>query len=135
MGFLSLVFLFSCGAEEAPPVPATFAEVYDDILALSCGFSTCHGGGAGGFYLGELSEAYGALVNVESAEAAGETLVIPGDADNSYLIHKLEGAAGIVGGLMPPSSPISNEAMDRVRSWINAGALASSSASNASFRP
>ena len=62
------------------------------------------------------------LVNVMSAQV-GLDLVEPGDAENSYLIHKLDGRAGIVGARMPPNGPfITDEALDIIKQWINDGA-------------
>jgi hypothetical protein len=49
--------------------------------------------------------------------------VKPGDPANSYVIHKLEGSAGITGSRMPLGGPFLDAAtIDEVRSWIAAGA-------------
>ncbi len=63
------------------------------------------------------------LVNVPSTQV-GLNLVTPNDAENSYLIHKLDGRAGIVGARMPIGSRgfLSDEAIDVIRQWINQGA-------------
>ena len=63
------------------------------------------------------------LVNVASTQV-GYDLVTPNDAENSYLIHKLEGRAGIVGARMPVggSSFLTDDAIDVIRHWINDGA-------------
>ena len=63
------------------------------------------------------------LVNVPSTQV-GIDLVTPNDAENSYLIHKLDGRAGIVGARMPIGSGgfLSDEAIDVIKQWINAGA-------------
>lgn len=63
------------------------------------------------------------LVNVRSAQV-DLYLVEPGDAENSYLIHKLDGRAGIVGARMPIGSGgfLSDEAIDVIKQWINQGA-------------
>ena len=45
--------------------------------------------------------AYDQLVNVASRGKAGAIRVIPGDSENSYIVAKLEGRAGIVGRRMP----------------------------------
>jgi hypothetical protein len=46
-----------------------------------------------------------------------------GDPDNSYLIRKLEGLAGISGSRMPLGGPFLDQAtIDQVRSWISNGA-------------
>ena len=47
----------------------------------------------------------------------------PGDPDASYLIHKLEGRAGITGDRMPQGGPfLSSADIAVIRSWIQAGA-------------
>jgi hypothetical protein len=102
--------------------PATFTEVFDEILFQSCGFSSCHGGSAGAPFLTEAEDAYDSLVGVESNSKANAVLVVPGNPDQSYLIQKLENAEGITGDAMPPSSPLSDEAIERIRSWIEDGA-------------
>ena len=84
-----------------------------------------HGGHAAQAGL-DLSEgmSHAALVNVPSTQT-GFDLVEPGDAENSYLIHKLEGRAGITGGRMPPSGDaLTAEEIAAIRDWINAGAPA-----------
>jgi len=121
-----LVFTAGCGDDpgdtdgEAP----TFTEIRDDILLPSCGFSTCHGGGTGGLTISEddPGAVYSALVDAASFDAAGETLVIPGDADNSYLVKKVEAAADIVGDPMPAPFGVEDAQAADIRAWINAGA-------------
>ena len=64
------------------------------------------------------------LVNVPSTQV-GLNLVTPNDAENSYLIHKLDGRAGIVGARMPISSGggfLPDETIDVIKQWINEGA-------------
>ena len=63
------------------------------------------------------------LVNVPSTQV-GLDLVAPNDAESSYLIHKLDGRADIVGARMPVGSRgfLSDEAIDIIKQWINAGA-------------
>ena len=127
---LSLFLLVACGDKEADSatdsgdseVDASYAGV-QQILTQSCGFSSCHGSGTGGLTLGDGSE-HAALVGVESVAAPGAILVVAGDAEQSYLIQKLEGAAGIVGDPMPPSGLLDQARIDAVRAWIDAGAPA-----------
>ena len=68
--------------------------------------------------------AYTALVGRASTGKAGETLVVPGDPDNSYLVKKLEGTSGIVGQRMPRGNgPFLTEGqMLVIRRWISEGA-------------
>jgi len=66
---------------------------------------------------------YASLVNVGSQQIASRIRVIPGDADRSYLVTKLEGGAGLVGDRMPRLAPPRPQAeIDRVRAWITRGA-------------
>jgi hypothetical protein len=106
------------GACAAP----TFTDVRDDILLPSCSLGTsCHSEGAGGLTL-TADGAYDALVGVASADADGEILVIAGDADNSYLIKKVEWADGITGEGMPLGTTLDPDLSDELRAWIDAGA-------------
>ena len=67
---------------------------------------------------------YQQLVGRASTGKPGETLVIPGDPDNSYLVKKLEGAPDIAGLRMPRNTgPFLTEGQMRViRRWISEGA-------------
>lgn len=67
-------------------------------------------------------QSFSNLVNRQSIQVALD-LVEPNDAENSYLIHKLDGRAGIVGDRMPPAGPFLSQAdIDVIKQWINAGA-------------
>jgi hypothetical protein len=78
---------------------------------------------SGGLVLLE-GRSYQGLVGVASTGKAGATRVIVGDAGNSYLIKKLEGAADIAGVRMPRGNgPFLTEGqMLVIRRWIQAGA-------------
>jgi hypothetical protein len=115
--FLIAALLAGCGAKEDP----SFTNVRDEVLLPSCGFSTCHGSGTGGLSLDEAG-AYDALVDVDSSGSPGNTLVIPGDPDNSYLVRKLEGGPDIVGDQMPPGGELDADRLQLLRDWIEAGA-------------
>ena len=66
--------------------------------------------------------AYADLVNVASVQVALNR-VTPGNAENSYLIHKLDGRSGIVGDRMPTNGPFLTTAqIDVIEQWINDGA-------------
>ena len=66
-------------------------------------------------------QSYSQLVNHPAFQVALDR-VEPNDPSNSYLIHKLEDRAGIVGERMPPDEPLSSAQIDVIRQWINAGA-------------
>lgn len=103
---------------------ATFTRVKDEILTPSCGLSTCHAAPTTNGMELVAGEEHAALVNVPSLVATGEILVIPGDADGSYVVLKLEDAVGIVQNPMPsPFGGLSPALIQLMRDWIDAGAL------------
>lgn len=121
VGLVGLIM--GCGDKDdsgAASAELTFAEV-DEIFVQSCGFSSCHGAGAGGLTLDGGSD-HDNLVGVESVASAGAVLVVAGDADGSYLIQKMEGADGIEGDPMPPSGLLDQGTIDQIRDWIDRGA-------------
>ena len=69
-----------------------------------------------------------ALVSQQAHEVCGGTLVVPGNPDQSYLIHKLSDATPCEGGRMPRAyeigtvPPLTVEQMATIRSWISDGA-------------
>jgi hypothetical protein len=78
---------------------------------------------SGGLVLLE-GRSYQQLVGRASVGKPGATLVIPGDPENSYIIHKLEGRTDIVGQRMPRGNgPFLTEGQTLViRQWISDGA-------------
>jgi len=78
---------------------------------------------AGGMNLNH-DAAYDQLVNLASRGKPTATRVVPGDADNSYIVQKLEGATGIVGRRMPfAGAPfLTDGQMLILRRWIAIGA-------------
>lgn len=111
---------------ENAPSATTLSELQASIFTPVC--SVCHNGvGAvlpGSMNLSSAATSYAALVNVASVQQPAVLRVAPGDSDASYLVRKLEGAAGITGVRMPQGGPyLSTAEIDEVRSWIDAGAL------------
>lgn len=85
----------------------------------------CHQGvGDAGLSL-EPGEARGNLVNVASSQSS-MLRVVPGNPEQSYLLHKLNGTqlqAGGTGSRMPfGSSALSETQINLVRDWISQGA-------------
>lgn len=104
----------ACQAASAP----TFSQV-QSIFDSRC--VTCHGVSGGLTLSSDVS--YDNLVNVPSGEIPSVVYVKPGDPDNSYLVWKLEGRAGISGGRMPLGGPyLIDTQIQLVRDWIAAGA-------------
>ncbi|ETX03504.1 MAG: hypothetical protein ETSY2_33275 [Candidatus Entotheonella gemina] len=88
-------------------------------------FCTCHSGPSApeGLIL-DTDATHDMLVDEPSAQVTMLLRVEPGNSDNSYLIHKLEGRDGIVGAQMPRGGPpLSQEMISDVRAWIDANAL------------
>ena len=100
---------------------ATLSDVQNQVFTASC--TSCHSGSSPSQGLNlSAGAAYGNTVNVPSTEVASLDLVEPGDADNSYLMQKLEGTAQ-TGAQMPNGGPYLNSTLRQlVRDWIDAGA-------------
>ena len=117
----------------SPDVPAvvgpvvTLTQLQAQVFTPLC--SGCHNGSqpAGGPLPGSQNltagHTFSSIVGVASLEQPGLMRVKPGDPDNSYLVHKVEGAAGITGAQMPfGGPPLSQDTIDQIRSWIASGA-------------
>jgi hypothetical protein len=123
----SFLMVFGCeraGPVESEPLAATLSSIQANIFSQNCALSGCHLGASAPFGL-DLSEgkAHGNIVNIPSEEAPTLARVKPLDPDNSYLVRKIEGAAGIIGERMPRGRlPLSQEQIDAIREWIAAGA-------------
>ncbi|MGH9386984.1 MAG: hypothetical protein ACRD2N_22170 [Vicinamibacterales bacterium] len=76
-----------------------------------------------GFLLLE-GQSHQSLVGRASLNKPGAVHVIAGDPDNSYLIQKLEGRAGIAGIRMPRNGPpfLTEGQVSIIRRWIQLGA-------------
>jgi len=110
-----------------PPTSDTslFAAV-QSILTGNCAFSGCHAGSTPqqGMNL-SAGHAYSNIVGVASNEVPRLMRVAPSDPDSSYLVLKVEGKAGLVGGVgtqMPLGGALSQAQIDTIRAWIAEGA-------------
>jgi hypothetical protein len=112
-----------------PDLQPTFTSIQKDILSATdssgrpaC--TNCHNGNP--FVPGNFTgaNAYAALVSARSVEKSSLFRVAPGDPDNSYMVHKLEGGPNIVGERMPRGGGpfLSSGQMLVIRRWIAAGA-------------
>lgn len=100
----------------------TLAGVQDNIFTPIC--TRCHTGASAplGLVLDE-GVAYANLVGVQSVEVALMDRVSPGQPEASYIVWKIEGRSGIIGGRMPLGlDPLSAEQIAAIRGWIQAGA-------------
>jgi uncharacterized protein (TIGR03118 family) len=115
-------------ANGTPAPTVTLAQLQAEVFTPRC--NVCHDGSSppGGALPGAMNlgagSSYASLVNVASLEQPTLMRVKPGDPDNSYLVRKLEGAAGITGSRMPLGGPFLDAVtIARVRAWIAAGAV------------
>ena len=128
----------ACGGSSSPAGPstpgpgtgggsgsatATLSTLQTQIFSARC--TGCHGGSAPAAGLSlEASNSHANLVNVASSEKTGAVRVIPGDAENSYLVQKLRGDPGIAGLRMPRNGPpyLTDDQINLVKQWIQNGA-------------
>jgi hypothetical protein len=114
------------GGFTLPPVPGlqpTLASIQANVFSIDCAVPGCHGGAAAqqGLRL-DPGFAYGNLVSVASPRDPNLIRVIPGDPNNSFIIHKLEGTQTL-GDRMPDGGPyLPQSTIDVIRQWIAAGA-------------
>jgi hypothetical protein len=100
--------------------PSFAGDIWELLQRNSCASSGCHGSGQGGLTMTSAAGAYAALVNVASP-ATGEIRVIPNNANDSYMVKKLEGRQS-VGDRMPLGGQIGATDLANVKNWINQGA-------------
>ena len=62
------------------------------------------------------------MANIMRGGDSGEPGIVPGDSEASYLIHSLTGADGAVEQMPMKDDPLSDEQIDLIRRWIDAGA-------------
>jgi len=109
------------------PAATTLTQIQQTVFTPIC--SGCHNGSQppGGALPGAMDlragSSFASLVNVASLEQTALRRVKPSDPDNSYVIQKLEGTAGISGSRMPFGGPFLDQAtIDQIKSWITSGA-------------
>lgn len=118
----------SLNAAAPPPPPAatvTLTQLQSTIFTPIC--SGCHTGGGSSLpssmNLSNAAASFAALVGVASTEEPSVLRVSAGDPDASYLVRKIEGAAGIKGARMPlGGAPLDAATIANVRTWISEGA-------------
>ena len=120
-------------AGPTPNLTPTFSSIQHEIFETTDPSGrqacvTCHFVAPGRLTPGGLNltagNSYAALVNARSILRAGAIRVVPGDPENSYLIHKLEGRPGIFGVRMPATQgPFLTDGQIRIiKRWIENGA-------------
>jgi hypothetical protein len=118
-------FVGSGGA--SGPLAPNFDSIQANVFEPLC--EHCHAGAnaPAGLRL-DAANSYAMLVGVSAVLRPALRRVAPGDPNNSFIIQKLEGTAG-VGERMPAGLPAVPQAdIDIIRQWIADGAQPSSSA-------
>jgi hypothetical protein len=120
---------------EGPPLgDDDFTLIQNSIFTPAC--TVCHSGAQApeGLRL-DAGNSYAMLVDVSSVQLPALRRVAPGDPDNSYLVHKIEGRAA-VGDPMPLGGPSLDAAqIDLIRQWIATGAQPPPAAMQTSAAP
>lgn len=116
--------LFAAG----PPPVNLYTTTIQPIFNAKC--TACHAGASApqGMDL-TTGNSFGMIVNVNSHELPSMKRIKPNDVANSYLVHKVEGTQGAVGGSgskMPlgcsGASCLTATQINDIKAWINAGA-------------
>ena len=133
-----MIIVMTAGCDESlkefagptPDLEPTFSAIQRDIFnatdsagRLAC--TGCHNPTGARFNGLNLtgSTAYATIVNVASVGKPSAIRVVPGNPDASYLVQKIEGAAGIVGVRMPQTPPyLTPNQIAIIRRWIELGA-------------
>jgi hypothetical protein len=112
----------SSGGTSGGPVTADFQSIQDNVFTPIC--SVCHiGAGAPEGLQLDAAHSYNLLVGVPSAEQPNLLRVKPSDPNSSYMLHKIQGAPGIVGGQMPlGETPLPQATIAAISQWITNGA-------------
>ncbi len=98
-----------------------YAYIQTEVFNKSCAFSGCHVGDNFSTWPNLTEGAfYDFIVTDGKSRQTSNTVVVPGDATNSYLIKKLKGSST---SIMPPNtSGISPILISKIERWINNGA-------------
>jgi hypothetical protein len=118
-------------AGPSPNLVPTFDSINQEILQTTDGAGrtacvNCHTGRIPNLTLNFTAgnDIYAQMVNVASRQRPDLMMIAPGDPENSYLIHKLEGRSGIVGLRMPRNGPpfLTDGQVRVIKRWIEIGA-------------
>jgi hypothetical protein len=120
-------------AGPSPNLQPTFASIQREVFETTdasgrAACTQCHTDAGGRTPSGGLNlrhdVAYAALVSIASRGKAGAVRVVPGDADHSYVVDKVEGRPGIVGERMPRTGGpyLTAGQIAIIKRWIETGA-------------
>jgi mono/diheme cytochrome c family protein len=105
-----------------PTLTATFSSIQSRVFATRC--YSCHGSTRREQNLDLQNNGHANLVSRASTQQATLLLVAPGNPDQSYLVHKIEGRTTIAGLRMPQlQTALTADEIAVIRQWIQGGAL------------
>lgn len=121
------------GVAPSAPLPGAMISLQNDVQPIfdfNCAVSGCHSSPTFEENMSlEEADTFDpvlGIVDVVSAQASPLKRVAPFDSDASYLVNKIEGTAGSVGGdptPMPRGGPLLSSAeIQIIRAWIDQGA-------------
>lgn len=102
----------------------SFAGQVEPIFAANCALAGCHSAASAqeGLVLAP-GQAFANIVNVSSSQNPALNRITPGNPDDSYLVMKIRGAAGIRGSRMPLGRPpLTAEQIQTIVDWVLEGA-------------
>ena len=122
------VLLWGCSSEDptqATMGPVSFADDIQPIFTGSCATAGCHGTNPNPPEKPMVllaGQAYDNIVGVSSGQLATMARITPGQPDNSYVVHKIQGTQASVGGSgdrMPFGlAPLSQSTIGLIRQWV-----------------
>ena len=124
--------LMSASACQPPQAPHTLTAIRTDIFSPRCGATVCHGGSGPVRGLDLLNDPFGTAVGVASIADPSILRVSPGDAEHSLLFLVLSGPQPDTSGdpttngtnrQMPIGVTLDPDDLDRIKQWIDEGAL------------
>ena len=103
--------------------PSFAVDVQEIFVRTRCADATCHRiGQAGLTLLPNAAQNYANIVNVTADRERQFLLIKPFDAENSYIMIRLQDRQE-VGVSMPPGVTLDSIDMTNLTNWINNGAL------------
>jgi hypothetical protein len=113
------------GGSEYNPDPETITGIYELILRRKCSLPGCHDGHFEPDFR-SIQTSWSTLVYQtpvkNTADSAFDYRVLPGDADNSMLMHRLTTGDAQLQRMPATGSYLSTDQLDNIRTWINDGA-------------
>ncbi len=125
---ISVFWLSTCSSSTSTGPPGviiedpSFVTDIEGIFSNTCSAVTCHGAARQAELTLLRGQVYGNLVNVPSKEVPAKRRVFPFNAEDSYVVVKIEGRQ-TAGARMPASGePLSDTDIQNIKNWINKGA-------------